>query len=103
MAKNIPEIEYMSGTIKVGWSISEKDLKIDQIQRDLTREEKLSLYDRIEESVTSSFSQVVDLLMDGEDQPPVRVHLEVTSGFTDLEIDDGPMNGMIDDLREEEG
>ena len=101
MAKNLPNEEYVSGTIKVGWTITEKGLGLDKISGELTKEQKLALYDRIEEAVTAAFPDSVDLYLDGEELAPVRVHLDVTSGFTDLEIDDGPVNGMLDDLRQE--
>lgn len=94
--------ESIAGSIKVGWSISERDLGIDKIQRELTKQELRAMYDRIEEAVTGALGgDYVDVYLDGEDKPPVRVYLDLCAGMNELEIDDGPVNGRLDDLREE--
>lgn len=90
--------EIVAGTIKVSWQIDERGLGIEHIDRDLTREELAALYDRISELVTSAFHQRVSIWIDGEDKPPVEVILEAND--SEIEIDDGPVNGMLPDLRD---
>ena len=89
--------EMIGGTIKVGWQISAFGLGIDRLKRDLTKAELTALYDRIEDLVTQAFHQRVSIWIDGESRPPVDVFLE-TDGM-EIEIDDGPVNGMLSDLR----
>jgi hypothetical protein len=91
--------ETVSGTIQVRWTISERDLQIAHIERELTPAELSTLYDRIGELVVEAFSQRATIWIDGEDKPPADVHLEVNE--TDIEIDDGPVNGRLEDLRTE--
>ena len=92
----------IGGTIKVGWQISERGLGIEQIQRELTKEELTKLYDRIEELLASAFHQSMKIWIDGEDKPGVDVFLEAPyMGDCDIEIDDGPVNGALADLRRE--
>jgi len=88
--------EHIAGTIRIGWSISERDLGIAGIERDLTRAEIMRLVDRIEDAVTSVIHDRVDVWIDGEESPPITVHVEIMG---DLEIDDGPVNGLVDDIR----
>lgn len=93
-------VEVVSGTMKIGWTINERDLGILGIDRDLTVKELSDLYDRIQEIVCSVLSQTVDIWIDGEDKPPVRVFLEPTPmGDEDIEIDEGPDVGTLADLR----
>jgi len=91
--------ETICGTIKVGWSIDEVGLNVAHIQRELTKGERGALYDRIADLVTQAFHQRVTIWIDGEDKPPVDVFLEATD--LEIEIDDGPVNGLISDLRNE--
>lgn len=91
--------EMISGTVIVSWTVSEKGLGIGGIQRKLTKAELAALYDRIEDLVRQAFRPRVTIWVDGEDKPPVDVFLEA-SGY-DIEIHDGPVNGMIADLRDE--
>lgn len=90
--------EIVAGTIKVSWQIDEHGLGIEHIERDLTGKELTALYDRISELVTSAFHQHVSIWIDGEDKPPVDVFLETND--SEIEIDDGPVNGMLPDLRD---
>lgn len=91
--------DTICGSIKVGWSIDETGLNIAHIQRELTKAELAALYDRIADLVTQAFHQRVTIWIDGEDKPPVDVFLEATD--LEIEIDDGPVNGLISDLRNE--
>jgi len=94
--------DFVSGSIKVGWSISERDLGIDKIQRELTKDELRAMYDRLEEAVTEAVGgDYVDVYLDGKDKAPVRVYLETCAGLNDLEIDEGPVNGDLSILRME--
>jgi len=94
--------DYVAGSIKVGWSIRERDLGIDKIQRELTKDELRAMYDRIEEAVTEAVGgDYVDVYLDGKDKEPVRVYLDICAGMNDLEIDDGPVNGELSILRTE--
>lgn len=94
--------ESVAGSIKVAWSIREHDLGIDKIQRELTNKELRTMYDRIEEAVTEAVGgDYVDVYIDGKDKAPVRVYLDLCAGMNELEIDDGPVNGRLDDLRKE--
>lgn len=93
--------ESIAGSIKVGWTIRERDIGIDKIERELTKKELLAMYDRIEEAVTAALGgDYVDVYLDGKDKEPVRVYFDIYAGMNDLEIDDGPVNGMISDLRD---
>lgn len=85
--------ERVSGTIKIGWSISERDLGIADIKRYLTSEEERELYDRIELALTDALPQTAHV--DG-----VRVVFEIL-GDDEIEIYDGPVNGWLFALREE--
>lgn len=85
--------ERVSGMIKIGWSISERDLGIDVLERELTSEELRELYDRIEQVLA-------DALTPRARVGDVRVFLEIL-GDDEIEIDDGPVNGLLSDLREE--
>lgn len=97
------------GTVKVEWSIDERGLNVAHIQRELTKAELLALYDRIEECLIGAiggdyvdvYGDYVDVYIDGEEKPPVRVHIDMRAGMNELEIDDGPVNGRIEDLRNE--
>lgn len=92
----------VGGAIRVGWQITERDLGIAHIQRELTQEELGQLYERIEELLCAAFHQRVTIWIDGEDKPGVDVFLEAPyMGDCDIEIDDGPVNGTLADLREE--
>ena len=84
----------------VGWIISEKGLGIADIERKLTKEERTALYDRIGELVTAAFQQRVTIWIDGEDKPPVDVFLEANED--EIQIDDGPVNGLLVELRMQE-
>jgi len=95
------EPNSIAGTIKVGWSIDERGLGIGHIQRELTKRELAALYDRIADLVGQAFHQRVTIWIDGEDKPPVDVFLEATD--MEIEIDDGPVNGLLSDLRNELG
>ena len=62
------------------------------------------LYDRLEELLASAFHQEVRIWIDGEDKPPVEVWLEAPfMSDHGIEIDDGPVNGTLADLRGELG
>lgn len=91
--------EYICGTIRITWSISDEDAKIPPGDEDLTPEQVRALCDRIEEALTSSIGQTVDLWLDGEDEPPVRVMFDCCC--SEIEIDDGPVNGTLEELRGE--
>ncbi len=94
--------DSITGSIKVGWSIRERDLGIDKIDGELTPNELRAMYDRIEEAVTGAMGgDYVDVYLDGKGKKPVRVYLDICAGMNDLEIDDGPVNGMLSDLRTE--
>lgn len=99
--KKVVKVEEMvAGTIRLGWQISEKGLGIDHIQRELTRDELNKMFDRIEEILSSAFSQKVTIWIDGEEKPGVDVFLE-NMGDGEIEIDDGPANGILADLKAE--
>lgn len=85
--------DYIAGTIKIGWSISERDLGIDGLERELTSEELRELYDRIEQVLAAALPRRVRV---GD----VRVVLEIL-GDDEIEIDEGPVNGWLFALREE--
>jgi len=89
--------EQWSGTIKVGWTIRDRDLG-PQSEGEPTPTEMRAIYDRIEELVTTAFHQRVTIWIDGEDKPPVDVFLEAYGN--EIEIDEGADNGMLSDLRE---
>lgn len=94
--------DHVAGSIKVGWQISERGLGIEQIERELTNKELTKLYERIEELVCAAFHQRVTVWIDGDDKPGVDVFLEAPyMGDCDIEIDDGPVNGSLEDLRRE--
>jgi len=88
--------EQICGTIKIAWAIAERGLNIAHINRALTKKELAALYDRISDLVTASFNQRVTVWVDGEDAPPVDVLLETSDA--EIEIDDGPVNGLLSDL-----
>ena len=88
--------EQWSGTIKVGWTIRDRDLG-PQSEGEPTPAEMRAIYDRIEELVTSAFSQRVTIWIDGEDKPSADVYLEADGN--EIEIDEGADNGMLSDLR----
>ena len=90
--------ERWSGTIKVGWTIRDRDLG-PQSEGEPTAAEMRAIYDRIEDLVTQAFHQRVTIWIDGEDKPPVDVFLEADSN--EIEIDEGADNGMLSDLRNE--
>lgn len=46
-------------------------------------------------------NEYVDVYIDGQDNPPVRVMFDI--GGHEIEIDDGPNNGTLDDIRAEIG
>lgn len=91
--------DTICGTIKIRWSIDERGLGVAHIDRELTKPELAALYDRIEDLVGQAFHQRVTIWIDGEDNPPVDVFLEATD--PEIEIDDGPVNGLLSDLRDE--
>lgn len=91
--------EYVRGTILVSWSIDERGLGMDGIYRELTKAELAALYDRIADLVTQAYHQRVTIWIDGEDKPPVDVYLEAND--MDIEIDEGPRVGHLNDLRAE--
>lgn len=88
--------EQWSGTIKVGWTIRDRDLG-PQSDGEPTPAEMRAIYDRIEELVTTAFHQRVTIWIDGEDKPAVDVFLEADGN--EIEIDEGADNGMLSDLR----
>lgn len=93
--------ERWCGTIKVGWTIRDRDLG-PQSEGEPTPAEMRAIYDRIEELVCAAFHQRVTVWIDGEDKPGVDVFLEAPyMGDCDIEIDDGPVNGTLSDLRNE--
>ena len=95
--------EKTAGTIKVGWMIDEKDL-LDTGDAELSPADLRKFYDRLEELLASAFHQEVRIWIDGEDKPPVEVWLEAPfMGDHGIEIDDGPVNGTLADLRGELG
>ena len=57
---NAGESKAIAGTIQVGWSIDERGLGVDHIQRELTKGELAARYDRIADLV----GQVNGLLSD---------------------------------------
>ena len=89
--------DYLAGTIRITWSISDEDAKVPPGDDDLTPAQVRALCDRIEDAVTSALPQTVDVWIDGEDEPPTRVHFDL--GGAEIEIDDGPINGTLEDLR----
>ena len=88
--------EQWSGTIKVGWTIRDRDLG-PQSDGGPTPAEMRAIYDRIEELVTSAFHQRVTIWIDGEDDPAVDLYLEADGN--EIEIDEGADIGMLSDLR----
>jgi hypothetical protein len=88
--------ERWSGTIKVGWTIRDRDLG-PQSDGEPTPAEMRAIYDRIEDLVTQAFHQRVTIWIDGEDKPSVDVFLEADSN--EIEIDEGADIGMLSDLR----
>lgn len=90
----------VSGIIKIGWSISERDLGIDGIKRELTSEELRDLYDRIEDALTRALPRIVDVHIGGEEKPPVRVVFEV-NGDDEIAIDTGLVYWTLAMMRRE--
>lgn len=87
--------ERVSGTIRVRWSISERDLGIDGIERRLTSEELRALYDHIEDALTRALHRTVYV-----QNPPVCVVFEVMGG-DEIELDTGPVYWTLAAMRGE--
>lgn len=86
-------LESMAGSIKIGWWIDrDPGATFDASELPVA-------LDRLEDALTSALSQCVDVFIDGEDSPPVRVMFDL--GGKEIEIDDGPVNGTLDDIRAE--
>lgn len=83
----------IAGTIKIGWQITERDLCL---PNNPDAEDYREAYERLEEILGAIISQTVDLWVDGEKKPPVRVFLE---NMGEIEVDDGPHNGSLEDIR----
>ena len=95
--------ERIAGTIKAGWSVGWNELLGDS-DEELTGKALEKFCERVEELVCAAFHQEVRIWIDGDDKPPVEVWLEAPfMGDHGIEIDDGPVNGTIADLRREAG
>ena len=92
-------LESMAGSIKLGWWIDRDPGALFDASDLVTRLPEV--LDRVENAIVSALSQCVDVFIDGEDNPPVRVMFDL--GGKEIEIDDGPINGPLDDIRAELG
>lgn len=87
------------GTAKVSWCMSGRDLRIPDGDAPLTRAQIRALEERLQEALAAALpGDRVDVWIDGEDQPAVRVHFDL--GDMEIEIDDGPVNGRVGELEE---
>lgn len=78
---------YISGNIRVGWSMSERDLGIDKIQREMTMDELRTTFERIEGAITRVIGDgCMDVHIDGDDKEPVRIYLNVSVGMNDMKL-----------------
>lgn len=89
--------DMVCGTVKLGWQIKERDLGLPDKP---SKDDWAKFYDRLEDLISSAFHQRVTIWIDGEAKPGVDVVLEQFGDF-EVEIDEGPVNGTLSDLREE--
>ena len=89
----------MAGSIKLGWWIDRDPGATFDASDLVTRLPEV--LDRLEDALTSALPECVDVFIDGEDNPPVRVMFDL--GGKEIEIDDGPIDGPLDDIRAELG
>ena len=92
-------LESMAGSIKLGWWIDRDPGALFDASDLVTRLPEV--LDRLEDALTSALPECVDVFIDGEDEAPVRVMFDL--GGKEIEIDDGPINGTLDDIRAELG
>ena len=92
-------ISGLAGSVKIGWWIDRDPGALFDASDLVTRLPEV--LDRVENAIVSALSQCVDVFIDGEDEAPVRVMFDL--GGKEIEIDDGPINGTLDDIRAELG
>lgn len=92
-------ISGLAGSVKIGWWIDRDPGALFDASDLVTRLPEV--LDRVENAIVSALSQYVDVYIDGRDNPPVRVMFDI--GGHEIEIDDGPINGTLDDLQAEIG
>lgn len=90
-------ISSLSGSVKLGWWIDRDPGALFDASELITR--LPDVLDRVENAIVGAISQCVDVYIDGTANEPVRVMFDL--GGKEIEIDDGPLNGMIDEIREE--
>lgn len=92
-------ISSLAGSIKLAWWIDRDPGALFDASELVTKLE--DVLDRLEDALTGALSQTVDVYIDGQNEPPVRVCFDV--GGHEIEIDDGPINGSLNKIREELG
>lgn len=92
-------MEHVAGSIKIRWYILSRDLGIHKIKRVMTKKELRAMCDRIEKAVTKAVRRDVDVYLDSRKKTPTRVSLLGAGDLNELEIDDGPVNGLLSDIR----
>lgn len=90
-------ISSLAGSIKFGWYIDSDPGALFDASDLITP--LLEVLDRVENALVGAVSQCVDVYIDGTDNPPVRVMFDI--GSYDIEIEDGPVNGLLNEIREE--
>ena len=91
--------ERWAGTVKFSWSISEKDLGLPS-DRVATPKELRAVCDRLEDLMNGAFgADFYDVSLDGSGKDCVRVHVDM--GGLEIEVDDGQVNGTLDEIRED--
>mgnify|MGYP001568650081 CR=1 FL=1 len=97
--------ETISGTIKVGWTLRERDMVSAAQKRadhKWTAAEIHEFADRLEEVVKAAIPDSIRIHIDGEDKPGVRVGYDCGTAITEIEVDDGfeEIMGTLDEIRE---
>ena len=93
--------ERITGTIRIGWCIrDDKSAGVPDGTGDITQAQTAAICDRLEEVLHGCLptQSWVDVWVDGEGAEPIRVYFEAM-GDDEIEIDDGPINGTLADLR----
>jgi len=88
-------LESLAGTIRIGWYIPSDPGATFDASELVTKLE--TVLDRLENAIVGALSQTVDVYIDGKSEPPVRVCFDI--GGHDIEIDDGPVNGSLREIR----
>lgn len=92
-------ISSLAGSVKLGWYIDRDPGALFDASDLVTR--LPDVLDRVENAIVGAISQCVDVYIDGTDNPPVRVVFDL--GGHEIEIEDGPVNGVLGEIRSEIG